>query len=253
MRQIILAGNWKMHKLIGEGKELVSCLEEKFQGSKLRVIVFPPFTALSEISKTAEKIKVGAQNMHFEEQGAFTGEISPLMLKDAGGEYVILGHSERRNIFKETDELINKKVHSALKHNIKVVLCVGEKLEERQNEKTNEVIENELSKNLAGLKKEDMENIIIAYEPIWAIGTGVSAKPEEVDEVHKFIRNSLDKMFGKNTGGDVTILYGGSVKPANVESLAKMQNIDGGLIGGASLKCDSFYETGVILSKIKGL
>ncbi len=253
MRKIVLAGNWKMHKSIEEGKGLVSCLEGKFQNSPLTVMVFPPFTALGEISKIAKKIEIGAQNMHFEEQGAFTGEISPLMIKDAGAKYVIIGHSERRNIFGETDQLINKKIQSALKHNIKVVLCIGEKLEERQKGETDKVIENELSIDLDGMHEYDLKNIIIAYEPIWAIGTGVSAKPKEVDKVHKFIRNISDKIFGKGTGENITILYGGSVKPANIESLAKMKNIDGGLIGGASLKCDSFYEIGRILSKIKGL
>ncbi len=253
MRKIILAGNWKMHKLIEDGENLVNCLEEKFKNSPLEIIVFPPFTSLSAISKTARKIKIGAQNMHFEDEGAFTGEISPLMLKDAGAEYVIIGHSERRNIFGETDQLINKKIKSALTHNIKAVLCVGEKLNDRQSGKTKEVIENELSKDLSGLNKEDMENIIIAYEPIWAIGTGVSAKPEQAEEVHKFIRNLLGKMFGKSVGENTTVLYGGSVKPSNVESLAKMKDIDGGLVGGASLDCESFYKIGQILSEIKKL
>ena len=252
MREIILAGNWKMHKLLGESKELVSCLEEKFGDSKLKVIVFPPFTAISETAKVAIKVKVGAQNMHFEEKGAFTGEISPLMVKDAGAEYVIIGHSERRNIFGETDDLLNKKVHSALNHGLKVVLCVGEKLEERQSGKTEEVIKRELSKDIEGLKKEDLENIIIAYEPIWAIGTGVSAKPEQAEEVHKFIRNFVDQIFGNSAGQNVTILYGGSVKPANIESLAQMPDIDGGLVGGASLDCESFHKIGTILSEIKG-
>ncbi len=253
MREIILAGNWKMHKTIEEGESLVKCLEEKFKDSPLKVIVFPPFTAINATAKIAKKIKVGGQNMYFEKEGAFTGEVSPIMLKEAGAEYVIIGHSERRNIFGEKDELINKKVHSALENGLKVVLCIGEKLEERNAGKTEEVIENELKKDLDGLSSKDITNIIIAYEPIWAIGTGVSAKPEQAEEVHKFIRNLLDERFGDNVGENTTILYGGSVKPANIESLAKMKDIDGGLVGGASLKCESFFEIGKFLSKIKGL
>ena len=253
MREIILAGNWKMHKTIEEGESLVKCLEEKFKDSPLKVIVFPPFTAINATAKIAKKIKVGGQNMYFEKEGAFTGEVSPIMLKEAGAEYVIIGHSERRNIFGEKDELINKKVHSALENGLKVVLCIGEKLEERNAGKTEEVIENELKKDLDGLSSKDITNIIIAYEPIWAIGTGVSAKPEQAEEVHKFIRNLLDERFGDNVGENTTILYGGSVKPANIESLAKMNDIDGGLVGGASLKCESFFEIGKFLSKIKGL
>ncbi len=253
MREIILAGNWKMHKTIEEGESLVSCLEEKFKDLPLKVIVFPPFTAINATAKIAKKIEVGGQNMYFEKEGAFTGEVSPIMLKEAGAEYVIIGHSERRNIFGEKDELINKKVHSALENGLKVVLCIGEKLEERNAGKTEEVIENELKKDLDGLSSKDITNIIIAYEPIWAIGTGVSAKPEQAEEVHKFIRNLLDERFGDNVGENTTILYGGSVKPANIESLAKMKDIDGGLVGGASLKCESFFEIGKFLSKIKGL
>ncbi len=253
MREIILAGNWKMHKTIEEGEALVSCLEEKFKDLHLKAIVFPPFTAINATAKIAKKIKVGGQNMYFEKEGAFTGEVSPIMLKEAGAEYVIIGHSERRNIFEEKDELINKKVHSALENGLKVVLCVGEKLEERNTRKTEEVIENELKKDLAGVSSKDISNIIIAYEPIWAIGTGVSAKPEQAEEVHKFIRNLLNNKFGNNVGENTTILYGGSVKPANIESLAKMGNIDGGLVGGASLKCESFFEIGKVLSKVKGL
>ena len=253
MREIILAGNWKMHKTIEEGESLVKCLEEKFKDSPLKVIVFPPFTAINATAKIAKQIEVGGQNMYFEKEGAFTGEVSPIMLKEAGAEYVIIGHSERRNIFGEKDELINKKVHSALENGLKVVLCIGEKLEERNAGKTEEVIENELKKDLDGLSSKDITNIIIAYEPIWAIGTGVSAKPEQAEEVHKFIRNLLDERFGDNVGENTTILYGGSVKPANIESLAKMKDIDGGLVGGASLKCESFFEIGKVLSKIKGL
>ncbi len=256
MRRIILAGNWKMHKLIEDGITLAKCTENGVKDLPLDVIVFPPFTAIHPVYNALgpdSKVKVGAQNMHFEEKGAFTGEISPLMLKDAGAEYVILGHSERRNIFGETDSFINKKVKSALSHGLKVVLCVGEKLEEREAGKTEEVIKSELIADLSEVSREELESIIIAYEPIWAIGTGVSAKPEQAEEVHKYIRSLLDEMFGSGTGNNTTVLYGGSVKPKNIESLAKMPDIDGGLVGGASLKCEDFVEIGKILAKTKGL
>ncbi len=256
MRKIILAGNWKMHETIEDGITLAKCTEHGVKNLPIDVIVFPPFTAIHPVFNALgpdSKVKVGAQNMHYEEKGAFTGEISPLMLKDAGAEYVILGHSERRNIFGEKDELINKKVKSALAHGLKVVLCVGEKLEEREEGRTEEVIKAELSSDLDGVSKEDLDNVIIAYEPIWAIGTGVSAKPEQAEEVHKYIRSLLDGMFGAGSGSNMTVLYGGSVKPKNIESLAKMPDIDGGLVGGASLKCEDFVQIGKILSKTKGL
>jgi triosephosphate isomerase len=255
MRKIILAGNWKMHKLIKESVELATCVDEKVSSLPIDVLVFPPFTALSSVSEALKdrKVKVGAQNMYFEEEGAFTGEISPNMVKDAGGSYVILGHSERRNIFKEDNALIGKKVVSAIQHGLKAILCVGEKLEERNAGKTEKVIEEEIKTNLSAVSKKDLDNVIIAYEPIWAIGTGVSAKPEQAEEVHKFIRSLIDTLYGEGTGDKMTILYGGSVKPGNIESLAKMPDIDGGLVGGASLKCDDFVKIGETLSAIKTL
>ena len=255
MRKTILAGNWKMHKLIKESVELASCVDEKASSLPIDVIVFPAFTSLSAVSNVfkGRKVKVGAQNMYFEEEGAFTGEVSPNMIKDAGASYVILGHSERRNIFKEDDVLIGKKVVSAIQHDLNVILCVGEKLEERKEGLTKKVIEDELKTDLSAVSKEDLDKVVIAYEPIWAIGTGVSAKPEQAEEVHAFIRSLLDSIYGSGVGEKMTILYGGSVKPANIESLAKMPDIDGGLVGGASLKCNDFVEIGKVLSKVKGL
>ncbi len=255
MRKTILAGNWKMHNLIEESVSLASCVNEKSSSLPIDVIVFPAFTALSSVSSLlkGKKVKVGAQNMYFEEEGAFTGEVSPNMIKDAGASYVILGHSERRNIFKEDNELIGKKVVSAIQHNLNVVLCVGEKLEEREKGLTEKIIEEEIKTNLSAVSKEDLDKIIIAYEPIWAIGTGVSAKPEQAEEVHKFIRSLLNSIYGNGVGENMTVLYGGSVKPANIESLAKMPDIDGGLVGGASLKCGDFVKIGEVLSKVKGL
>ncbi len=256
MRKIVLAGNWKMNGLIEDGIALAKCVEKHTEGLPIDIFIFPPFTSIFPVANALgsnSKVKVGAQNMYFEEKGAFTGEVSPNMVKDAGAEYVILGHSERRNIFGETDSLINKKVKSAISHELKVILCVGEKLEEREKGETEKVIEAEITADLKGINKNDMENIIIAYEPIWAIGTGVSAKPEQAEEVHKFIRSLLDRIFGSGTGENTTVLYGGSVKPKNIESLAKMPDIDGGLVGGASLKCEDFLEIGRVLAKVKGL
>ena len=251
-RKIILAGNWKMHKTVKESIELAQCVEEKLSKLPITVLLFPPFTAIYAVSKSLKgRIGIGGQNMYYEKEGAFTGEISPLMLKEAGAEYVIIGHSERRNIFNEKDQLLNKKVHSAIENALNVVLCVGEKLEERKSNRTKEVIEREIKEDLQGIKKQDLEKIIIAYEPIWAIGTGITAKPEEVAEVHRFIRTLLDDMFGKGAGSNMTILYGGSIKPNNIKSLADMNEIDGGLVGGASLQCESFYTIGKILSEVK--
>ncbi len=252
MRKIILAGNWKMHKTIKESVELAQCIEKKFSKLPITVLLFPPFTAIYAVNKSLKShIGIGGQNMYFEKEGAFTGEISPVMLKEAGAEYVIIGHSERRNIFGEDNQLLNKKVRSAIENGLNIVLCVGEKLEERKSNKTKEVIEREIKRGLQGIIKQDLEKIIIAYEPIWAIGTGITAKPEEAAEVHRFIRNLLSDMFDKDTGKDVTILYGGSVKPNNIKSLAVMDDIDGGLVGGASLQCESFYTIGKILSEVK--
>lgn len=251
-RKIILAGNWKMHKTVKESIELAQCVEEKLSKLSITVLLFPSFTAIYAVNKSLKgEIGIGGQNMYFEKEGAFTGEVSPVMLKEAGAKYVIIGHSERRNIFNEKDQLLNKKVHSAIENGLNAVLCIGEKLEERKANKTKEVIEREIKEDLKGITKQDLEKIIIAYEPIWAIGTGITAKPEEVAEVHKFIRALLDGMFGKGTGNSMTILYGGSVKPNNIRSLAAMDDIDGALVGGASLQCESFYEIGKILSEVK--
>ena len=243
----IIAGNWKMNKTVSESislvkelKKLVKLSNESEKGleksktfqkdAKNEVIICPPFTALSDVSEELKgsNIKLGAQNMHFEEQGAFTAEISPIMLKELV-KYVILGHSERRHIFNESDELINKKLKSALKHNLKPILCVGETLEEREKNKTKEVIKKQLTQSLKNIK----EKVIVAYEPVWAIGTGKTATPEQAEEVHSYIKELL---------GDVIILYGGSVKPQNIKELIAQPNIDGALVGGASLDAKSFAQ-----------
>jgi len=245
MRKTIIAGNWKMNKSIGESISLVKELKKLLKGIDDReIVVCPPFTSLASVAaelKTSS-IKLGAQNMYFENQGAFTGEISPLMLKEIVTEYVIIGHSERRHILNENDDMINKKIKSALQNELKPIFCIGEKLEEREANKTKDVVESQIKKGLKDVKKEEMKNIVIAYEPVWAIGTGKNATPEQADEVHLFIRNLLTKIFDKKTGEEAIILYGGSVNPENIKSLIAKDNIDGALVGGASLDAKSFSE-----------
>ena len=241
MRRLLIAGNWKMNKTVPEALELVRELKERLKGVEDRdVLVCPPFTALYPVGRELEgsSILMGAQNMFYEEKGAFTGEISPVMLKDVGCSYVILGHSERRHIFGESDELINKKVISAVNHDLIPILCVGETLEEREKGETRQVVERQVREGLKGLKPED--EFVIAYEPVWAIGTGRSATPEMAQEVHAFIREVLTELFGKEKAEGVRILYGGSVKPENAKGLLEMPDIDGALVGGASLKAESF-------------
>ncbi len=241
MRKIIAAGNWKMHKTNAEAVEIVSKLNELIADVKgVEVIIGPPFTALSDVIKVAGKVKIAAQNMHWEEKGAFTGEISPIMLTDLGVDYVILGHSERRAYFGETNEIINKKIKSALAHGLKPILCVGEKLEDRENGNTENVVEDHVKGGLEGISKAEMTRIVIAYEPVWAIGTGKTATPEQAEEVHAFIRKLLTEMYDAEIARNTSILYGGSVKPANSKALFSKDNIDGGLVGGASLKADDF-------------
>ncbi len=241
MKRLLIAGNWKMNKTVPEAIELVRELKERLKGVEDRdVLVCPPFTALYPVGRELEgsSILMGAQNMFYEEKGAFTGEISPVMLKDVGCSYVILGHSERRHIFGESDELINRKVISAVNHDLIPILCVGETLQEREEGRTQEVVERQVREGLKGLKPEN--EFVIAYEPVWAIGTGRSATPEMAQEVHAFIREILTELFGKEKAEGVRILYGGSVKPENAKGLLEMPDIDGALVGGASLKAESF-------------
>jgi triosephosphate isomerase len=243
VRRLLIAGNWKMHKTVQEAVELVRELKELVSDVKDRdILVCPPFTALYAVSRELEgsNIALGAQNMFYEEKGAFTGEISPLMVKDVGCSYVILGHSERRHIFGETDELINKKVLSAVNHGLIPILCVGETLQEREEDKTKEVIERQVKEGLKGLN--ETSEFVIAYEPVWAIGTGKTATPELAEKVHSFIREILAEMFGKEKADSIRILYGGSVKPENAAGLMSQPNIDGSLVGGASLKAESFAK-----------
>jgi len=238
MRKKFIAGNWKMNKGGKEAVEIAKKIKEGIQDDKVDVMIAPPFTAISDVGKVLEGgfVKLGAQNMYFEEQGAFTGEISPLFLLDYGVKFVILGHSERRKIFVEDDNLIAKKMESALRFNLTPIICLGETLSERENGKTFAVIEQELNA-IIPIITGSRKKVIFAYEPIWAIGTGKVATPEEAVEMHKFIRNKLGE-YGK----EVRILYGGSVKPENAELLLKEEEIDGALVGGASLNPESFLS-----------
>jgi triosephosphate isomerase len=245
MREIIIAGNWKMNKTIGEAISLVKELKKLVKEvDDKKVIVCPPFTALAVVSAELKgsNIELGAQNMHFEKQGAFTSEISPLMLKEIGTKYVIIGHSERRHIFNEDDELINKKIRSALENNLKPIFCVGETLEEREANKTEDIVSNQIKKGLEDIKKKEMKDVIIAYEPVWAIGTGKTASPQQTEEVHQLIRKLLSSIYDQKTADETTILYGGSVKPGNAADLISQDDIDGALVGGASLEAKTFAE-----------
>ena len=245
----LIAANWKMNKTIKESIFLVLELKKLTKNEKdVDIVVCPPFTALQSVSKELKgsKIKLGAQNMHFESDGAYTGEISPLMLKELDCQYVILGHSERREFFGEDDVLINKKVIAALNHSIKPILCVGENIEQRRNGRTNEILENQLKNCLQKISKNQMLNVVIAYEPVWAISRSdphhKSATKEDADDGHKFIRGVIAKMYDESTAKNVIVIYGGSMKPSNAKELLAMPNINGGLVGNASLNAKSFAE-----------
>jgi len=243
MRKKVIAGNWKMYKSNSEAKELVEgLLNNTKEIVKTGMIVCPPYTALSLVSELANgsSLQVGAQNMYWEPQGAFTGEISTEMIKSTGATYVIIGHSERRQFFGETDETVNKKLKAALESGINPIVCIGESLDERESGVTNEVVGNQVEKALAGISAEDMQKVILAYEPIWAIGTGKTATPDQAQDVHKFIRSVLTKLYNNDVAEDIIIQYGGSVKPENATELLSQPDIDGALVGGACLKADSF-------------
>ncbi|GJL78134.1 MAG: triosephosphate isomerase [Nitrospinaceae bacterium] len=243
MRRPVIAGNWKMNLLQSEAEDLVmKLLERKDLFQKVDVVLAPPFTALRVVHELIKNsaIQLAGQNLYFEPKGAWTGEISAAMLKDAGCQFVILGHSERRQFFQEGDALINQKIKAALKNELQVIFCVGETLEERRLEKTREVVMNQLEKGLEALTGKDIESIVVAYEPVWAIGTGKTATPEQAQEVHCFARKFFDNKFGKSTSEAVRIQYGGSVTAGNSASLLGQKDIDGALVGSASLDAESF-------------
>jgi len=246
MRKKIIAGNWKMNNTLQESIGLINGIKSEISKLELKcdLIICPPFTSL-QIANSLIKdsnIKLGAQNMFYEESGAFTGEISAPMLKSVGCEYVILGHSERRAIFGETDDLINKKIKKAIDSNLKPIFCVGETLEERENGITFDVINRQIVEGLKNISVDEINNVIIAYEPVWAIGTGKNATPEQAEEVHIFIRNLIKKIYNEEISNQIVIQYGGSVKPENAKDLLSQPNIDGALVGGACLKADSFAK-----------
>ena len=242
LRQAIIAGNWKMNKTRPEAKDLIEALKPYAEKSTCEVVICVPFTNLEtavDLTK-GTNIKVGAQNCHFEKSGAFTGEISADMLVELGVEYVVLGHSERRQYFGETDETVNKRTKAALAAGLKPIVCVGELLWERECNITEEVIARQIKLDLFDISAEDIKKTVIAYEPVWAIGTGKTASDEQAEEVCAFIRETLAKIYDKATADAVTIQYGGSMNPKNAAGLLAKENIDGGLIGGASLKAEDF-------------
>jgi len=242
MRKAIIAGNWKMHKTVSEATALVEELKPLVKGAACDVVVCPTSICLPAVVEAVKgtNIKVGAQNMHFEENGAFTGEISPIMLKDLGVEYVIIGHSERRQYFNETDETVNKKLKSAFAHGLIPILCIGESLEEREGNITEEVLAKQVKLDLNGITSENVKGMIVAYEPIWAIGTGKTATADDANETIGFIRKVIEKLYGNEVSEAVRIQYGGSVKPSTIKEQMEKEHIDGGLIGGASLKAQDF-------------
>ena len=244
MRKKIIAGNWKMNMLPNEAINYIDQLAPLVKDTENEVIICVPYTDLFYALLTAQEtnIKIGAQNMHFEETGAYTGEVSGKMLKSIGVEYVIIGHSERRQYFNETDETVNKKIKAAFVNELKPIVCVGETLEQREAGKTEEIITNQTVKALEGLTNEQVQNTIVAYEPIWAIGTGKTATAVDANNSIKAIRDKICQIYGQNVGNGVIIQYGGSVKSTNAKELFEMSDIDGGLVGGASLKPDEFAK-----------
>ncbi|MEG6570249.1 triose-phosphate isomerase [Thermoanaerobacterium thermosaccharolyticum] len=244
MRIPIIAGNWKMHMTPAEALKLVGELKPLVADTDVEVVVIPPFVDLVDVKKAIEgsNIRLGAQNMHWEEKGAFTGEVSPLMLKEIGVEYVVIGHSERRQYFAETDETVNRKVKSALSHGLKPIVCVGETLSQREDGKAFDVVREQTKKALDDVLKNDVTNVVIAYEPIWAIGTGKTATSKDANDVIKVIRETIASVYDINTANEVRIQYGGSVKPDNAKELMSESDIDGALVGGASLKAQDFAK-----------
>lgn len=242
MRKPIIAGNWKMNNTIDEAINLVEELKELVKDAKCDVVVCPTFLSLPAVVKKCEgtNIMVGAQNMHYEDAGAFTGEVSPRMLKELGVKFVIIGHSERRQYFNETDETVNKKLKAAFEHEIMPILCVGETLEQRELGITEEILAAQIKQDLKDLTEAQVKELVIAYEPIWAIGTGKTATAEDANNTIGFIRSVVGKLYGEAAAESVRIQYGGSVKPSTIKEQMSMEHIDGGLIGGASLKAKDF-------------
>ncbi len=245
MRRPMIAGNWKLHKTLAEADELAGSLATELRDfAAADVVIAPVFTALSSVAKTVQgsAVKLAAQNCYPAETGAFTGEVSPLLLKDAGCEYVIIGHSERRQLIEESDHFINQKLIKTLEAGLKPILCIGETLQERESDQMLEVLTSQVKGGLANLSASHMADVVIAYEPVWAIGTGKTASDEQAQEAHSFIRGLLQGLFTQEVAAATRILYGGSVKPNNIDGLMAMDDIDGALVGGASLKAEDFLR-----------
>lgn len=245
MRKIIIAGNWKMYKTIKEGQELVNALNrELYNIENIDIVVCPPYTLLSCLADmlTSSNIALGAQDLFWEDEGAFTGEVSAKMLKDAGCNFVLIGHSERRQYFGETNDSVNKKIKAALRHGLAPIVCIGETLKEREAKLTFKVLEGQLINGLSGINEEEVSKIIIAYEPVWAIGTGKTATSAQAEEAHKYIRDLFVKLYGGEIAEGIRIQYGGSVKPENITEISREPDVDGALVGGASLDGNSFTE-----------
>ena len=244
MRKPIIAGNWKMNMTIKSGVDFINEVKGKVTGSDVEAVICAPATMLKDLKEAAKDsdVKIGAQNMHFEESGAFTGEIAPAMLKELDVDYVIIGHSERRAMFNETDETCNKKVLKALEVAIDPILCCGETLEQREAGEEKHVVKVQIEAGLKDVTAADMEKVVIAYEPIWAIGTGKTATADQANDIIAYVREVVTGLYDDAVSEKVRIQYGGSVKPANVEEIMNKSDIDGALVGGASLKADSFVE-----------
>lgn len=245
MRKPVIVANWKMHKTVRESVEFVNLLVRTFPDPTDReIVIAPPFTALYAACCAAAKtpVKVAAQNVYWQKEGAYTGEISAGMLAETGCDYVIVGHSERRRLFAETDEEINRKVSGALQYGLSPILCIGETLDERESDRTFDIIESQLKRGLNNIGSDDINHVLIAYEPVWAIGTGKTAKPEQAQEVHRFIRKQIESLYGNGSAAEIVILYGGSVNTDNIDSLMSQPEIDGVLVGGAGLNPDSLIR-----------
>jgi len=245
MRRPIIAGNWKMNKTVQDALDVSIGLKRKFYTfGEADIVICPPFTALSKVGDeiSDSSIMLGAQDVYWEEEGAFTGEVSPKMLKDVGCRYVIVGHSERRALLGETDETVNKKARVVLKYGMVPIMCIGERIEERDNGTTFEVLEKQLTRGLKDFTKEEILRLIIAYEPVWAIGTGRTATPQQAQEAHRFIRDFIERQYDKEASSKMRIQYGGSVKHDNIANLMAEEDIDGALVGGASLDVNTFVQ-----------
>ncbi|MBW2674136.1 MAG: triose-phosphate isomerase [Deltaproteobacteria bacterium] len=239
----MIAANWKMHKTVSEAVALAKQLGEAFPEAGDRdIVIAPPFTALRSVSEILKgsAVYLSAQNMHWEEKGAYTGEISPAMLVDAGCEFVILGHSERRTLFGETDEIVNRKMHAALKAGLRPIFCIGETLEQRKSGTTFTILQRQIKEGLNNIDSSDIRQVALAYEPVWAIGTGETATPAQAQEAHRVIRETLASLVGEGYASQAVIMYGGSVNPGNIRSLMEQPDINGALVGGASLEFESF-------------